>query len=184
MRPAQSTPPTDTARRTTETAAFPPARRFFSRGIPDRCHPDTPGSQLRLDGVGLNPTRTGLLDALDSMGADLQVQVETREGGEPAGRIDVRHRQLLATEISGPLVVRMIDEFPVFAVAAALAKGTTVVRQAEELRLKESDRIAMICQELTRLGVNIRETPDGFTVSGADARAAVRLRLMATIVWP
>jgi 3-phosphoshikimate 1-carboxyvinyltransferase len=128
----------------------------------------TPGSQLRLDGVGLNPTRTGLLDALDSMGADLQVQVETREGGEPAGRIDVRHRQLLATEISGPLVVRMIDEFPVFAVAAAFAKGTTVVRQAEELRLKESDRIAMICQELTRLGVNIRETPDGFTVSGAE----------------
>ena len=128
----------------------------------------TPGSQLTLDGVGLNPTRTGLLDALDSMGADLQVQVETREGGEPAGRIDVRHSQLLATEISGPLVVRMIDEFPVFAVAAAFAKGTTVVRQAEELRLKESNRIAMICQELTRLGVNIRETPDGFTVSGAE----------------
>lgn len=126
----------------------------------------TPGSHLTLTNVGLNPTRTGLLDALQAMGADLQVEVLTRDGGEPAGNIVVRHQALTATEIKGPLVVRMIDEFPIFAVAAAFASGKTIVRDAHELRLKESDRIAAICQELGRIGIDIQETPDGFIING------------------
>ena len=129
----------------------------------------TPGSHLTLLNVGLNNTRTGLLDALKTMGADLQVEVLTREGGEPAGKITVRYSPLTAIEINGPLVVRMIDEFPIFSVAAAFANGTTIVRDAHELRLKESDRIAAICQELTRIGVNIQETPDGFIIEGGTA---------------
>lgn len=126
----------------------------------------TPGSQLTLQRVGLNSTRTGLLDALQTMGADIQLSAIHHEGGEPAGQIVVSHSLLRATEVNGPLVVRMIDEFPIFAVAAAYAQGTTVVGEAEELRLKESDRIAVICQELSRLGVQTQETPDGFRVQG------------------
>lgn len=126
----------------------------------------TPGSQLTLNGVGLNATRTGLLDVLQKMGADLQVTVLTNKGGEPAGRITVHHSPLQAVEVNGPLVVRMIDEFPIFAVAAAFAQGTTVVREAEELRLKESDRITAICQELSHIGVDIQETSDGFLIHG------------------
>jgi 3-phosphoshikimate 1-carboxyvinyltransferase len=126
----------------------------------------TPGSQLTLTNVGLNATRTGLLDALQAMGADLQVEVLTTEGGEPAGKINVCYHPLKAIEVNGPLVVRMIDEFPVFAVAAAFASGTTIVREAQELRLKESDRIAAICQELDRIGVDIQETQDGFIIKG------------------
>ena len=126
----------------------------------------TPGSHLTLTNIGLNATRTGLLDALEAMGADLQVEVLTHAGGEPAGNISVHHQTLKATEISGPLVVRMIDEFPIFAVAAAFASGTTIVREAQELRLKESDRIAAICQELGRIGVDIQETTDGFIING------------------
>ncbi len=126
----------------------------------------TPGSQLTLNNVGLNATRTGLLDTLQAMGADVQVEILTHDAGEPAGKVTVRYSVLEAVEVCGPLVVRMIDEFPVFAVAAAFAAGTTVVRDAQELRLKESDRIAAICQELSRIGVNIQETPDGFIVVG------------------
>ena len=129
----------------------------------------TPGSDLTLLNVGLNQTRTGLLDALKAMGADLQVEILTQEGGEPAGKITVRHSPLNAIEVDGPLVVRMIDEFPIFAVAAAFANGRTIVRDAYELHLKESDRIAAICQELTRIGVNIQETPDGFIIEGSTA---------------
>ena len=126
----------------------------------------TPGSHLTLTNVGLNTTRTGLLDALQAMGADLEVEVLTRKGGEPAGKIIVRYSELQAIDVNGPLVVRMIDEFPVFAVAAAFANGTTVVSEAQELRLKESDRIAAICQELARIGVDVQETPDGFIING------------------
>jgi 3-phosphoshikimate 1-carboxyvinyltransferase len=126
----------------------------------------TPGSKLTLTHVGLNNTRTGLLDALQAMGADLRVKVMTHEGGEPAGKITVRHSALKAIDVNGPLVVRMIDEFPIFAVAASFANGTTTVRDAYELRLKESDRITAICQELSRIGVDIQETPDGFIIKG------------------
>lgn len=128
----------------------------------------TPGSSITLRGVGLNPTRTGLLDALQSMGADIQISNLTDSHGEPLGDLQVRYGPLRSTQISGPLVVRMIDEFPVFAVAAANAQGRSVVSQAAELRHKESDRISDLCGELLRLGVEVEETMDGFTISGGE----------------
>ena len=126
----------------------------------------TPGSQILLRDILLNPTRTGLLEALLAMGADLRISPTGERHGEPLGDILVRASTLRAMQVSGTLVVRMIDEFPAFAVAAAYAHGQTVVSDARELRYKESDRIAAICSELQRLGVNAHETPDGFTISG------------------
>ena len=126
----------------------------------------TPGSDLILQGVNLNPTRTGLLDALLRMGANIQVTPHGEAGGEPTGDLRVRYSQLHAAEISGNLVVRMIDEFPAFGVAAAFALGETRVRQAGELRLKESDRIAALAGELRKLGARIVEVEDGFDVTG------------------
>ena len=126
----------------------------------------TPGSDLIIQGVGLNPTRTGLIDALQMMGADLQVLPGPEQAGEPCGDLIVRASTLHAVEISGNLVVRMIDEFPVFTVAAAFATGTTVVRNAEELRYKESDRIGVLGAELRKLGVELHERPDGFSLAG------------------
>jgi 3-phosphoshikimate 1-carboxyvinyltransferase len=126
----------------------------------------TPGSQLHLHGVGLNPTRTGLLDTLLEMGADIQIHPTADRGGEPTGDLVVRHSALRGVEVSGERVVRMIDEFPVFAVAAAYAHGETRVRDAEELRHKESDRISALGGELRALGVDFSETSDGFIVRG------------------
>ena len=126
----------------------------------------TPGSEITLYNVGLNPTRTGLLDALGAMGARIEIQSETYRFGEPAGDLRVQASRLTATQIAGPLVVRMIDEFPAFAVAAACAHGTTLVEGAQELRHKESDRISSLCSELRALGIRALETPDGFTITG------------------
>ena len=125
-----------------------------------------PRSDLYLRGVGLNPTRIGLLDALRMMDANIEIQNLTEVHGEPKGDIRVQASELKGIHIEGPLVVRMIDEFPVFAVAAVLAKGQTVVTEAEELRHKESDRISTLCRELQRMGVNIDEKPDGFMIEG------------------
>ena len=125
-----------------------------------------PGSSLNLKGVCLNPTRTGLLDALQAMGADISVSNQHDAGGELVGDLLVKSCELQGTEVEGSLVVRMIDEFPIFAIAAAVANGTTVVHDAHELRLKESDRIAMLAAELRILGVEIEEHPDGFTIHG------------------
>ncbi len=126
----------------------------------------TPGSEIVLHRVGLNPTRTGLLETLQEMGADIQVLEPGIEGGEPVGDLVVRASRLSGTTVSGSRVVRMIDEFPIFAVAAAYAQGKTVVSQADELRHKESDRIGALCEGLAVLGVPLTETPDGFVVSG------------------
>ncbi len=128
-----------------------------------------PGSAVTLRDVGLNPTRTGLLDALLAMGADIHISAPSTRGGEPVGDLVVRHSRLHGTRIAGEQVVRMIDEFPIFAVAAAYAEGATQVSDAAELRLKESDRISGLCQELRRLGVEIEESPDGFSVQGGRA---------------
>lgn len=130
----------------------------------------TPGSQINIQHIGLNPTRTGLLDALLEMGADIQVSVEGERSGEPVGTLVVRHSRLSGIRVSGPLVVRMIDEFPAFAVAAAFAHGETRVSQAEELRHKESDRIAAMCAELASLGADAVETDDGFIIRGGTLR--------------
>jgi 3-phosphoshikimate 1-carboxyvinyltransferase len=127
-----------------------------------------PGSEIILRNVGLNPTRTGLLDALWAMGADIQVFNSNSNPGEPWGDLLVRSSRLRGTQVAGPLVVRMIDEFPAFAVAAAYAEGETLVTQAEELRYKESDRISALCQEFHHLGIRIQENPDGFIVMGGE----------------
>jgi 3-phosphoshikimate 1-carboxyvinyltransferase len=126
----------------------------------------TPGSELTISGVGLNPTRTGLLDTLLEMGARIEILNRCQPAGEPVGDLNIRHSQLSGVHIGGDRVVRMIDEFPVFAVAAACARGATVVTDALELRHKESDRISALGGELRQLGVDFRETEDGFIVAG------------------
>ncbi len=129
----------------------------------------TPGSELMISGVGLNPTRTGLLDTLLEMGAEIEVLNQHEQAGEPVGDLSIRHSQLTGVRISGERVVRMIDEFPVLAVAAACARGTTIVADAQELRHKESDRITALGGELRQLGVEFHETEDGFVVDGGKA---------------
>jgi 3-phosphoshikimate 1-carboxyvinyltransferase len=128
----------------------------------------TPGSRITIQGVGLNPTRTGLLDALQIMGADITITNQGESHGEPVGDLEIKYRPLLGTHVSGSLVVRMIDELPVFAIAAAYAQGRTIVSQAGELRHKESDRISDLCQELLHLGVNVEEKQDGFIINGGE----------------
>ena len=126
-----------------------------------------PGSDFVLEKVGINPTRTGIVDALRAMGADITFENETEMAGEPVADIRIRAVDTLhATTIQGDLVVRMIDEFPAFMIAAACATGDTVVREAAELRTKESDRIAIMAANLQKLGVAIEEYPDGFRISG------------------
>jgi 3-phosphoshikimate 1-carboxyvinyltransferase len=124
------------------------------------------GSRLVLEQVGLNPGRTGLLDACMRMGAALEIQNRRNENGEPVGDLVVAASDLLATEVSGDEVPRMIDEFPIFAVAATQAHGETRVRDAAELRLKESDRVATVAEELRKLGAQVEEHEDGFTIAG------------------
>jgi len=124
------------------------------------------GSEITVEGVGVNPTRTGLLDVLGAMGADLTIDEEREQGGEPIADVTVHASDLRGVEVSGPTVVRMIDEFPLLAVAATQAHGATVVRDAAELRVKETDRIATTVRELQALGTRIEPRPDGFVVEG------------------
>jgi len=126
----------------------------------------TPSSRIILTDVLLNPGRTGLIDVLQAMGAQIEVRVCEERGGEPVGEVTAMTSKLHGTAIDGPLVVRMIDEFPAFAVAAAYATGDTVVQDAGELRHKESDRISALSRELCKLGAQVNESPDGFCVSG------------------
>ncbi len=134
----------------------------------------TPGARLRLVEVGLNPTRTGLLDALRAMGATIYMANLREEGGEPVGDVEVVGGELRGVEVGGALTPRMIDEFPIFAVAATQAHGVTIVRDAEELRVKESNRLEGFVGELRKLGARIEATADGFVVEGpARLRGAV-----------
>jgi 3-phosphoshikimate 1-carboxyvinyltransferase len=130
-----------------------------------------PGSLLRLAAVGLNPRRAGLLHALRLMGADIAIENERRSGGEQVGDLVVRHAPLHGIELPDALVPDMIDEFPALFVAAAVAEGTTVVRGAAELRVKESDRLATMAAGLRALGVAIDETPDGAIIRGGSIGA-------------
>jgi 3-phosphoshikimate 1-carboxyvinyltransferase len=125
-----------------------------------------PGSRVTVAEVGVNPTRTGLLDALRDMGADLTIVPRSDQGGEPAADVTVRAVPLHAVTVRGANVVRMIDEFPILAVAATQAQGTTIVEDAAELRVKETDRIATVVGELRRMGARIEARPDGFLVQG------------------
>ena len=126
-----------------------------------------PGSHLVLERVGVNPRRTGLLEALRLMGADLTVRPAGEQGGEPVADIEVRAATLRGAAIPEALVPDMIDEFPALFTAAALAEGTTVVSGAAELRVKESDRIAVMAAGLRALGAVIDETPDGAVITGS-----------------
>ena len=119
-------------------------------------------------GVGLNPSRTGIIDVLQNMGAgdSLQLLDQRIEGGEPIADILVTSAELHNAEIGGDLIPRMLDEVPILAVAACFATGETVIRDAAELRVKESDRIATTVSELTRLGANIEATKDGMIIHG------------------
>jgi 3-phosphoshikimate 1-carboxyvinyltransferase len=125
-----------------------------------------PGSDLLLRAVGLNPRRTGLLQALGLMGADIEVQAARHSSGEPIADLRVRHAPLQGIELPEALVSDMIDEFPALFVAAAAARGTTVIRGAAELRVKESDRIASMTAGLRALGVVVEEMPDGAVITG------------------
>lgn len=129
-----------------------------------------PGSELRLEAVGMNPRRTGLLSALRLMGADIREEAPREQGGEPVADLVVRHAPLHGIEVPEVLVPDMIDEFPALFVAAATARGRTVVRGAAELRVKESDRIATMAAGLAALGVEITETPDGAIIEGGAIR--------------
>ena len=126
-------------------------------------HPD---AELLLTGVGINPTRTGIIDALQAMGADLAIEEERQVAGEPVADIIVRSSRLHGITVEGELLLRLIDEVPVFAVAAAFADGTTEIRDAKELRVKESDRVATVVSQLSALGVSIVEREDGMVIDG------------------
>jgi 3-phosphoshikimate 1-carboxyvinyltransferase len=125
-----------------------------------------PGSDLLLREVGVHPRRTGLLDALRLMGADIVVEPRSAAGDEPIADLRVRHAPLAGIEVPERLVPDMIDEFPALFVAAACARGRTTVRGAAELRVKESDRIATMAAGLRRLGIAVEETPDGACIDG------------------
>lgn len=125
-----------------------------------------PGSDVRVVGVGINPTRTGLLDVLQRMGAVIHVEEEDGQQGEPVGMLHARGGALQATRIDGDDVVRAIDELPVLAVAATQAEGETVIAGAGELRVKEVDRISLLAQELRKMGAEVEEMPDGMVIGG------------------
>ena len=126
-----------------------------------------PGSELRIENVGLNPTRAGLIAVLRQMGASIE-QADPREvGGEPVADLVVRHSPLNGVEVDPRLVASMIDEFPAFFVAAAFAEGQTVTRHLEELRVKESDRLATMAEALAAIGAGVVERQDGLVINGS-----------------
>jgi 3-phosphoshikimate 1-carboxyvinyltransferase len=131
-----------------------------------------PGSDVRVTGVGLNPTRTGILDALRAFGATVEVTTtSTPDAVEPSGTIRaVAPGGLRSAELGGELVLRAIDEVPILGVLAAFAAGRTTIKDAAELRVKESDRLAVLARGLRRLGVTVEERPDGLVVEGDPER--------------
>lgn len=129
-----------------------------------------PGSELLIRNVGVNPTRTGVLDILQAMGGDIVLQNQREVSGEPVADLLVRSSRLKGIEISGGVVPRAIDEFPAICVAAALAEGSTVLRDARELRVKETDRIAAMAANLRLIGAGaIEETEDGMVIQGVES---------------
>jgi len=129
-----------------------------------------PGSELVLRNVGMNPRRTGLLHVLRAMGADFAEENPRDAGGEPVADLVVRHAPLRGIDVPVERVADMIDEFPALFVAAACAEGVTTIRGAQELRVKESDRIAVMAKGLRALGAHIEETPDGAMIEGGALR--------------
>lgn len=128
----------------------------------------TPDSELTITNVGINPTRTGILEALEMMGADITIINERETAGEPVADLQVKTSQLKACTLSGAIIPRLIDEIPILAVAACFAEGTTIIKDAEELRVKESDRLAVMALELGKMGAKITELPDGLEITGGN----------------
>jgi len=149
-----------------------------------------PRSAVRIEGVGLNPTRVGLLGILNRMGAAIEVEEESTDGGEPRGTIVARHSKLTATRVHPEEVPVAIDELPLVALLGCFADGTTTVSGAEELRHKESDRIASVVHGLRAVGGEIEATEDGFVVEGTgglrggalDPRGDHRLAMLGAVV--
>lgn len=151
-----------------------------------------PGSQITLKNVGLSETRTGMIDVVKAMGGNIEI-TEIDELNE-SGTIIVKSSQLVATEISGELIPRLIDEIPIIALLATQAKGETLIKDAEELRVKETDRIQAVSDELNRLGASITPTADGLVIQGetkltggtvtsyGDHRIGMMLQIAALIV--
>ncbi|WP_440895728.1 3-phosphoshikimate 1-carboxyvinyltransferase [Amphibacillus sp. Q70] len=148
-----------------------------------------PGSELTIKNVGLNPTRTGLLDVLQEMKADLSITETKRMGGESIGDIKIKYSELIGADVAGDVIPRMIDELPILALLATQAKGKTVIRDAEELRYKETDRIASVVNILNTLGGKVEATKDGMIIEGetplsggqADSDGDHRLGMMIAI---
>jgi len=133
-------------------------------------HPD---ARIRIKNTGMNPTRTGIVDVLLKMGAKLRIENQHLTTAEPLTDLLIESSQLTGTEIGDDLIPRLIDEIPVIAVAACVAKGVTVIKDAAELRVKETDRIRDLVNELSKFGATIEEMPDGMTIyGGAKLRGA------------
>jgi 3-phosphoshikimate 1-carboxyvinyltransferase len=137
------------------------------------CHPN---ARLRLRNVGVNPGRTGILDVLKSMGARISIEEQHLEGGEPTADLVVESSSLEGVELGGDLIPRILDEVPVLAVAACFARGTTTIKDAQELRVKESDRVRATVRQLSRLGASIEERPDGMVIHGTGKLKGGRVR--------
>jgi 3-phosphoshikimate 1-carboxyvinyltransferase len=148
-----------------------------------------PGSELTIAGVGLNPTRTGALAVLRSMGGRIDQRLEGEVGGEPIGSVSVRSSELHGVEVDPNDMPGLIDEVPAIAVAASAADGDTVISGAAELRVKESDRIKAMAESLSALSVDVSELPDGLIIRGrhsigggrVDARGDHRIAMAAAV---
>ena len=134
-----------------------------------------PGSELYIENVGINPTRTGILVALELMGADITLENRREVAGEPVADLRVKHSKLKACTIGGNLIPQLIDEIPILAVAAVFAEGTTVIRDAAELRVKESDRLKVMATALTKMGAKVTELPDGLEITGGESLIGAEL---------
>ena len=126
-----------------------------------------PGSELILENVGIKPTRDGILKVLKSMGADIEI-ISSSNTFEPVADIKVCYSKLHSTTIEGELIPTLIDELPLLAAVASMAEGITIIRDAQELKVKESNRIKVMCEELSKLGVKVLETDDGMEITGTD----------------
>jgi len=135
-----------------------------------------PGSDVTITNVGMNPTRTGVLDVLREMGANIQVVNQREEAGEPVADLRIRAASLHGVRIGAERIPQTIDEFPILCVAAALAEGKTEIAGASELRVKESDRITTMATELRKMGVSAEETKDGLIIQGLGNTKSKRLR--------
>ena len=132
-----------------------------------------PNAQIELLNIGINPTRTGIIDVLLKMGANLKIKNKRTQGGESVADLSISSSKLKGVKICGSLIPRLIDEIPVLTVAAALADGTTIIKDAAELRVKESDRITTTAQQLTNFGASIETLPDGMIIQGVKQLSGV-----------